>query len=532
MTPATISLRSASGLYVCAEGGGGTTVNASRPAAGEWEMWKLLPRDGNVWAIQSSGGYYLGVDPREVTIDRREVGEWEEWEADYGETDGSVTFRNHYSGLYLRAIDGGGFGLACDRDVAHAHECFMPSEDFLAAPVDPTVRVADPIRGQLGTIAEQGYIHGDGAGVIPAFVHAGDLIGQGLTFGLSHIEPFLDLFAKHNYHGLRSWINVDAPPDDEFWGSKPASCWNILDDPDGTRDIFAAAAARGLRWHVASGGYAGSDKRDEQMFDCLRDLVSDIGPEYFGLIEARNEVRDTGGQSPERLEALINRVRNAYPQILYGLSAYTGTEDREIIGAYTPEWMQLFLIHCYRGGHAWDKIRHRFSDVYDGENGPPVRRLAWRGEPVGVGWPVSATEHDEELDGPTMALIGAMGALRGAWVFMSGPGVILPASVADFEAVAGFKETRPLLAALPQDVNQYDILSHAGDNKQGQRIHAVIAESPDVRADYVINPDTNAYVEIIYGPPDQDQNLPREREATVTVLGDCPMGRVLTGQLV
>jgi hypothetical protein len=514
--------------YLCAEGGGGSTVVANRTEAGPWEQWTVEKRDGGLFAFKSHNGCYLGVEGTRVTCDRTSVGEWEEWEVEQAEAAPTrYVIRNNYTRLFLCAEGGGGGTVVCDRPLIGPWEQWEPSADFLG-PGHPVV--ADPIRGQLQVLGHS-YAHGDGQPLVPRFVHAGDLIGRGIVYGLDHVLPFLDLFAAHNYQGLRSWINVDAPPDDGFWGTKPAKSWNILDHPDEAFKVLEAAAQRGLRWHLASGGYAGTDLRDHEMFETLASLMHDLGPDHVALVEARNEVRDTGGQSPAELEDLIYPVRMEHAQVLCSLSAYTGTEDRSIIQAYTPDWMQLFLIHCYRGGHAWDKIRHRFSDVYDGENGPPVRRLAWRGEPVGVGWPVSATEHMDELDGDTMALIGAMGALRGCWVFMSGPGVILPKTVLEFEQVAGFRETAPLLASLPIDTASFKTLGHSGSSKHGTRIHAVSEDSPDVRADYVISED-GRYVEIVYGPDTQSHTLPQERATTdVQRLHQSRFGHVETGRL-
>ena len=364
--------------------------------------------------------------------------------------------------------------------------------------------------------------------VLPVLCHAGDLIGQGLVFGLHHVTPALDMIAAAGYHGLRSWINVDAEPGNPFWGNKPAPRWNLLDNPTLFVDIVRAGAERGLVWHLASGGLKGlSNDRENQMFDFLGDAISQVGAEHFALIETCNEVRDTGDSDdiePSELERLVQRVRAKHPQLLYSLSAYTGTEDREILTRYTPSWAQHYYLHGYRGGHAWDKIRHIFSNGYEGT---PVRRLGWQGEPFGVGRLVSAQDNGHELDAGAMAMAGAMAAVaRQAWTFMSGPGVILYDQPMD--QMPGFREVPALVAQLPRDLMQFSTLGHGGESKRGTRIHVAAG---DVRADYAIHSD-GRYVEIVYGPTDQSHSLQKERETRdVRRLLECQWGRVETGYL-
>lgn len=364
--------------------------------------------------------------------------------------------------------------------------------------------------------------------VLPVMCHAGDLIGQSLVFGIDRVTSVLDAIADAGYHGMRSWINVDAAPDNRFWGHRPAPRWNLLDNKQRFLETLQAGADRNLVWHLASGGLDGlSNTRENEMFDFLAEAIGQIGPEHFALIEACNEVRDTGDPDdvePAELERLIQRVRSRHPGLLYSLSSFTGTEDRDILTAFTPSWSKHYYLHGYRGGHVWDKVRHLFSIAYEGE---VVRRLGWQGEPFGVGRIVSAQDNGHELDGGAMALGGAMSVMaRQAWTFMSGPGVILFDE--PLEQMPGFRETPALIHQLPRDLMQFSILGHGGETKRGQRIHAAL---DDVRADYAIHSD-GRYVEIVYGPPNQTHALRKERETRdVTRLLDCQWGRVETGYL-
>lgn len=390
---------------------------------------------------------------------------------------------------------------------------------------DPGGPHPDPLQGQ---VREVDGAFGDATG--PRNVcalHLGDLIGQGLTFGLDHILPALDFAAASGYHVVRSWwqLHTVSPT---WWDNKPAPRWDPRANPQLFAAILLAGAQRGLKWHLAAGALKDLGQHDkDSLFDCLADAVGQVGPEAFALIEGANESRDTTDETPASLERLVQRIRSRHPGILYSLTAYTGHEDREIDKEWTPSWQGFVMRHCYRGGHFHDKVRHIFSGAYEGV---PVRRKHWRGEPFGTGPGVSAQDNGHELTAETMPMAGAMAAMtRCAWTFMSTPGVIYNRE--RLEDQPGIRETPVLLRAMPQDVGTFRTLGHSGPSKQGVRIHAVRSDAPDVRADYAIA-DSGRYVELIYGPPEQRKDLPQERVTwDRVVLHDCSWGRVETGRL-
>jgi hypothetical protein len=401
-----------------------------------------------------------------------------------------------------------------------------PEPEVVEPPPAPTH--PDPLVGRLRI--EGGAYVDDTGPRLPVFLHMGDLIGQGLAFGVDHIVPALDFAAAHGYHGLRSWFHLFTDGGG-WWANKPVSKWDPRQDPQRFREILAAGAARGLKWHLASGGIGGVGNTDENaIFDCLADAMADVGPAHFALIEAVNEVRDTGDrddQEPAELARLIQRVRDRHPETLYALSAYTGHEDRDLLRAWTARWMEFYLVHGERGGRAHDKIRHIFSLGYDGEH-PTVRRLGWQGEPWGVGRLVSAQAGHDELDAHVMQAGGVMAAMaRQVWTVMSGPGVIYGDQ--PLEQMPGLREVPSVVRRLPQDLMRFNVLSHAGENKRGQRIHAA---HDDVRADYAIDHGTGRYVEMIYGPPEQRHDLRQERNTRYdSIVLDGPWARVTAGQL-
>jgi len=372
--------------------------------------------------------------------------------------------------------------------------------------------------------------------VNPVSLHLGDLIGQGLAFGVQHILPALDLAQQAGFHIVRSWFQNHQEPGmksyDLFWGSKPTPTWDPRTNVSRFSEILQAGADRGLTWHLAGGGLERVSNTDENaLFDCLGDAIGAVGPQYFSLIEALNECRDTGDgddRTPEELERLVQRVRSRFPQLLYSLSAYTGTEDRAVLAAFTPAWMQHYLYHALRGMTVADYLRHYFSMGYSGES-PPVRHRGWSGEPWGVNGPNApnmVSGMNPPVDGPAMVMGACMAVMaRIVPTFMSGPGVIYGCD--DLASMPGFFEVPATVRRLPRDLMQFRTLSHSGASKP-LRIHAARG---NVRADYAIH-DDGRYVEVTYGPPNESHELPQVRPtSSVERIYDCQWGHVETGRV-
>jgi hypothetical protein len=391
------------------------------------------------------------------------------------------------------------------------------------APVHP-----DPLEGQVRLVRGA---WGDATGPRNiAGLHLGNLIGHGLTHGLASILPTLDLAAECGYHEIRSWFQLKTNPGG-WWDQWSTPRWNPADASELFFSILEAWASRGGRWHLAGGGIKDmTDGEEDAAFNVLNRAIRRIGPEHFSLIEACNEIRDTGDPDdiePAELTRLVRIATNGFPQVLTALSAYTGTEDDDIISRYTPSWMGFYLVHGYRQGRAHDKIRHIFSLRRES----PVRRNGKQSESFGPGRLVSVTDNKHEIDAHVMKTAAAMTALTSAaWTFMSGPGVVLETEALD--AMPGLRETPALLRALPREVGTWDIVSHSGPTQRGTRIHSVRTDAPDVREDYAINSHTGEYLAIRYGPPDQRRDMPRERAThDDRVLEEGPWARITTGRL-
>lgn len=470
----------------------------------------LYGPDGPLWATGTTGapGYFeLQHDGNAVIYDAAGT---PIWASDTNAPGASL--RISLAGLQI---------VRCDGSIAW--------EVSTGVELPPVPEHPDPLVGQLRI--EGGAYVDDTGPRLPVFLHLGDLIGHGLVRGVDAILPALDQAAAWGYHGIRSWWQLHLTTGKWLRGPTEDG-WTPLNDRQRFREILAAAAERGLAWHLAAGGTKGlSEDREKEHFACLSDAIADVGPSHFALIEGSNEARDTfRDPTPAAVAKAIQPIRERFPGILYALSAYTGHEDRVLLDKWTPHWMQHYQVHGYRDGRAHDKIRHIFSLGYDGE-GTPTRRLGWQGEPWGPGRIVSAQANHHEIDANVMILGACMAAMaRQAWVVMSGPGVVYTDE--PLEAMPGIPDVPSVVRRLPQDVMRWPIFSHSGPNKRGQRIHAVRDDARDVREDYAINPSTSQFMAVRYGPPEQRHDFARERVFwDLDVIHEGRWGRVLTGRL-
>lgn len=360
-------------------------------------------------------------------------------------------------------------------------------------------------------------------------LHVMDLIGHGMARGLDALTPTFEMAARYGYHFLRAGFQLEITTG--RWIPGPTeNGWDPRDNPQLFKDILRAGIQHGLKWNLPALGIRGLDNQAEnEQFDLVADAISEIGPEHFVQVVALNEAQDTGDnddQEPGELERLINRIRTRHPQILYALTAWTGTEDDTIIRRFTRSWMRHVIMHSYRAGNVADKIRHYFNNGYEGLG---RTHHVWHDEPVGVGRLVSVTDNKHQLGPAEMQLIAVAAAMRGTWTFMSGPGIVLGDE--PWEAMPGLAETPAILRALPQDIQSWDIIGHSGPS-QHHRIHAVVSGRPNVREDYVIDSATGRYVAIQYGPPDQPKDLPSVRPTSEDrVLVESPWGRVTVGRV-
>ena len=354
-----------------------------------------------------------------------------------------------------------------------------------------------PIVGQLGTDGDRCFVDRTGCRVVSVY-HAGDMFALFAAGYVAEVREDLAAVSVAGYQIVRSWVSLNdgADPGNVWAGPRYLGVGPRI-TPDYQAELVAFARLLdeyGLKWHMAAGGIdAMTTAVEEAMFRAWADAMAEAGPEKWALVEACNECRDTsdrnGDNTPAHLERLITIVRSRHPQVLYTLTAYTGTEDPRELGPYngyrhlgdradehrspimefvpgSPGSSHRFIYyHGYRGQQIDDKIRHRVSMALESGLG----RLYWDGEPGGpwsaLGVPgdrltqVSAQDGDSEYDDESVTAM-AMGSVigRGVHAFMSSTGVRRYVSPTTFP---GFATIPRLFRKIPQDAHT-GTLVHAG----------------------------------------------------------------------
>jgi hypothetical protein len=121
-----IALRTMTGHYVVAEGGGGGAVNANRPWIGAWETFTVHDLGGGQIALQTHNGSFVvaeGGGGREVKADRPWLGAWETFTLGRHWNGRSWTLRSHNGG-YVVAEGGGGGAVNANRPGVGVWEAF------------------------------------------------------------------------------------------------------------------------------------------------------------------------------------------------------------------------------------------------------------------------------------------------------------------------------------------------------------------------------------------------------------------------
>lgn len=356
--------------------------------------------------------------------------------------------------------------------------------------------VTSDMEGKLRCDVDKGWMDANGP-YTPIFCHFGEAFSLWVR-DPEKIKGALQTIKDAGYDGIRFWItlNVGTNPI-PFWHGREVSPIKTPGYYEKLKEfILYCWETHKLRVHIANGDLSGfTNTQENDLFDNLTNILSQIPSEAIALVEALNECRDTGDdddKTPEELERLINRIRTKQPEHLYALSSFTGTEERDILKAFTKSWMNFFYVHGYRDGEYYDKIRHIFSLTYEN----PVRKFAWQGEPCGPGRWVSATENKEDLNDYTLAMMACMSLMTGQlWCYMSSPGVIYDQPFTD---MPGFLSVPKIKTILPRDIATFTNRFHGGLSSGNKRIFAVPGND-ETRADHVLHADGRFCV-LMYGP--------------------------------
>lgn len=338
---------------------------------GDDGRFALRGPNGKVGSAQLDGTFTFD---RERGADWKPDG-WEALRAEPSSLGGESYVTDH--GTRLAARNEGGselyhhqapFGIAGD-------ETFYPSVSLVGGhvgggPVGPVPDSGlDRIDGQLG-LEPGGGFHVNGRAVLPTLCHYGDALSKWMR-DRSHVLRNLDLIAAAGYHGTRYWTCLDGA----WWNGRHVGERFQSDYWEQHRAFLLAHKERGLVCQISQGSTTSDALPDPHGFmHRLCDVLQDVGPEVAAVIEGVNEDRDTGNRGPEWLAEFVGIAASRIPQLLRGLSSYTGTEDPVILNRYSRDPAQMFMVHPYRGGRNHDKTRHLMSLQY--ENGANARVMA------------------------------------------------------------------------------------------------------------------------------------------------------------
>lgn len=372
----------------------------------------------------------------------------------------------------------------------------------------------DRIDGQLQIESGGGFVV-NGRPVLPIFCHVGDIFSVYVRNEARALE-ILDYIASAGYHGIRFWTTLgEDPTRPDFWDGRDVGPTVTSDYWGKLQRFLAAVRDRGLVAHIAQGDTNARMIPDLRAFAYqIADVVNSVGSHVCALFEGANEDRDTGHQGAAKLAQFVGWFRERCPGPLLGLSAYTGTEDVEILRDYSQRPADVYLVHGYRDGRWWDKSRHAYNVGYEGIG--RHKRLGVQGEPCGPGTDVSITANKHELDAEALQTLCAASLISRQWfTYMSGPGVRTDAHGDRLEQMPGFREVPQVRRHLPADVMRYAELWHGGSGRpwEHKRVFGAFGDNTG-RADHAYHGD-GRFACLLHGPDaERCQQLRQFREVT------------------
>lgn len=539
--PVVTTLRSSSGLYVCAENGGGGEVLANRTAAGPWETWTVHTYDDGRVSLQAHDGHFLTAELDDTVRARAlESGDWERFT--YEVRDVGVAFLSHH-GKYLCAEGGGGREVIANRvpgpTVPGEWEFFASSAEWWT-PAPP----ANPNR-LAGALTRAARVIGDASGprIVMAchFMEGFSAYCHGKTIGGLDVRTQLEIIAEEygvvrNLDVLGYW-DANRPGDADEWEAWRGrevtpipfianSGAEIPATPaywDRKREYVTMLYELGLKIFDDRGDMNSWDE-DEKIDHMFRNgefyASLPFGREVLAGLWAINEAWQNGGDDRELLQRMIDAFETGagWLPAIRGLSSPGGSSDPDALEACDPpmtsweaEMPDSFVywsaspataITCHgnRGDHT-HIVEHYFGYGYDEtirKTGQPVVNT----EPVGGGDGVSVGQvNDPEL----LCALTAAALLGGqAWTFMSGNGVFWNGPIHE---MPGFIEVARLPTFLPTDIATFPVVCHAGTRFAGVRILAAVDPT---RAEHAIAPD-GRFVIVVHTQEQAGLPLPCER---------------------
>lgn len=403
----------------------------------------------------------------------------------------------------------------------------------------------NPVEGDI-TSDGLSFLDGHGNPRNLVTLHAGDYFAVWASGddGRAAIEAEMDKARDAGYHALRAWIFLnDMLNPSEYWANQPVPRryyvgWGPNATPDYQEKVIGfaqALKARQLMWvadHAGSKGMARSAQ--ETAYQCLKRAMDAAGSDAFFAVGGGNECRDTvdsRDQDPAWQEHLISYCRDAYPNKLYYLSAYTGGDGANVdnLRRYTMGSQRFVYWHGFRDFGLENKIEHRscgaltYDDgrwrdqAFDGESCGPNGNQIVAGNKLTQ---VTAQGNPQQLQNDeAMGCIAAANFVGNAISnYMCDAGVQwVGKSPSEFP---GYYAQPALARVLPQDMSRYVFPDerrsmHGGDRWKGRTIFAAkgTGGASELRADARVHPDGRS-VTLVYtmGRRPWSGELPRYRD--------------------
>lgn len=355
------------------------------------------------------------------------------------------------------------------------------------------------MRGQL-RIGETFF---DDAGPInPVCCHAGDLFSL-YTRDPAWAEAEAESIAQAGYQGVRVWFWLHG----DYWTSKGRAVaphtWTLV--PEFCRMLERV----GLRLMCSMGDMVRAAPVHEwaAYMREMSDRLKQFAPLTISVDVSNEAWNGTDLDVADLAEALQAFVGT------YSVHVRSLTDSPEVdLDRWDAPPATVNDVHNYRGGHMHDKIRHIFSNSWEGD---PPRRLGILSEPWGApttqqGGLVSVTEHPDEIDDEVIGLMTAQALIFGWWfTYMSSAGVSIRKR-GEFETQPGFRVPPLVAGALPADVMTWRTWAHGGGSQRGRRVFVADTFEGGMRCDHAFGP--NGQVAIVcYGGPDRTDQIPVER---------------------
>ena len=539
--PVVVTLKSANGFFLCAEGGGGDIARADRESAGPWEQWRVHTYDDGRVSLQASDGHFLCAEPDgKVVINRSQSGEYERFTIEV--RDVGVAFKSYHN-TYLQAPEGGGTPalVRCvgdDPTLPGVWEFFASSVPFWESGGSNPNRLTGNVTREARVVSDD-----SGPRIVMAchFMEGFSAFCHGKTIGALDVKTQLEIIAEkyaavRNLDVLGYWDENRPGDSDEWvaWGGREVTPISFVANSgktipatpnywDRKREYVTLLHDLGLKILDDRGDMNSWTK--QQKLDHMRDNGTFYASLPFGRevllgVWAINEAWQNGGDDRDLLCEMISAFEEGagWLPAIRGLSSPGGSSDPDALAAtdppmttWEPEMPDSFeywskepasAITCHgnRGDHT-HIVEHYFGYGYDEQirgTGQPVENT----EPVGGGDGVSVGQvNDPEL----LCALTAAALLGGqCWTFMSGNGVFWNGPIED---MPGFDEVARLPSFLPTDIATFPVVCHAGTRFQGIRILAAVDPT---RAEHAIAPD-GRFVIVVHTQEQGGNALPCER---------------------